>query len=99
MTLPSPRSSLSLLFAAAFALTSISGQAETRCPGNVTGLRPRIVAGALLVIELDDMPTARPDEPHIVLAVVIARWRLVLTVPQRTDHIWESDITLFKGDQ
>ncbi len=50
MTLPSLCSSLSLLLAAAFAFTSISGQAETRCPGNVTGLRPRIVAGALLVI-------------------------------------------------
>ena len=34
----------------AFAFTSISCQAETRCPGNIAGLRPRIVAGALLVI-------------------------------------------------
>src|SRR3954465_2096874 len=32
------------------AFTSISSQAETRCPANIVGLRPRIVAGALLVI-------------------------------------------------
>jgi aspartyl protease len=47
MKLPSP---YFLLLAAAFAFMSISSQAETRCPGNVTGLRTRIVAGALLVI-------------------------------------------------
>jgi hypothetical protein len=43
-------SSSCFLLATAFALTSISSQAETRCPGNIAGLRPRIVAGALLVI-------------------------------------------------
>ena len=47
MKLPSP---YFLLLAAASAFMSISSQAETRCPGNVTGLRARIVAGALLVI-------------------------------------------------
>jgi Aspartyl protease len=50
MKLPSPFSCLCLLLASAFVFTSISSQAETRCPGNVTDLRPRIVAGALLVI-------------------------------------------------
>src|ERR1700751_2160283 len=50
MKCPSLCSSLSALLATAFAFTSISGQAETRCPGNIAGLRPRIVAGALLVI-------------------------------------------------
>ena len=50
MKLPSLRSSLCVLLATAFAFTSISSQAETRCPGNIAGLRPRIVAGALLVI-------------------------------------------------
>ena len=29
---------------------AISSQAETRCPGNIAGLRPRLVANALLVI-------------------------------------------------
>lgn len=41
---------LSVLFATASSFASISSQAETRCPGNIAGLRPRIVAGALLVI-------------------------------------------------
>jgi hypothetical protein len=50
MKFPSLRSSLNALLAAAFAFTSISSQAETRCPGNIAGLRPRMVAGALLVI-------------------------------------------------
>ena len=50
MNLPSLRSSLSVLLAIAFAFTSISSLAETRCPGNIAGLRPRLVAGALLVI-------------------------------------------------
>jgi hypothetical protein len=43
-------SSSCCLLAAAFAFTSISSQADTRCPGNIASLRPRIVAGALLVI-------------------------------------------------
>src|ERR1039457_2840499 len=50
MRLPSTCSSLCVLLATAFAFPSISSQAETRCPGNIAGLRPRIVAGALLVI-------------------------------------------------
>jgi hypothetical protein len=50
MKLPSHCSSLSVLLATAFAFTSISSQAETRCPGNIDGLRPRIVARALIVI-------------------------------------------------
>jgi hypothetical protein len=37
------------LLVIAFA-TSISVQAETRCPGNIESLKPRLVAGALLVI-------------------------------------------------
>jgi hypothetical protein len=41
---------LCVFLATAFSFTSISSQAETRCPGNIAGLRPRIVAGALLVI-------------------------------------------------
>jgi hypothetical protein len=50
MKFPSLCSSRCVLLATAFAFTSISSQAETRCPGNIGGLRPRIVAGALLVI-------------------------------------------------
>jgi hypothetical protein len=50
MKLSSFRSSFCVLLATAFAFTSISSPAETRCPGNVAGLRPRMVAGALLVI-------------------------------------------------
>jgi hypothetical protein len=38
------------LFATAFTFTSLSSQAETHCPGKVAGLRPRIVARALIVI-------------------------------------------------
>jgi len=50
MKLPSLCNSLCVFLATAFPITSIFGEAETHCPGNVTGLRPRIVAGALLVI-------------------------------------------------
>ena len=50
MKLSSLCNSLCVFLATAFAFTSISSQAETRCPGNIAGLRPRIVAGALLVI-------------------------------------------------
>src|ERR1035441_10524925 len=50
MKFPALRSSPCILLATAFAFTSISSQAETRCPGNIASLRPRIVAGALLVI-------------------------------------------------
>lgn len=44
------RASLWLLFFAGLPITSISTQAESRCPGNIASMRPRIVAGALLVI-------------------------------------------------
>jgi Aspartyl protease len=50
MKLPLFCSSLCVFLATAFAFASISSQAETRCPGDIEGLRPRIVAGALLVI-------------------------------------------------
>jgi Aspartyl protease len=50
MKLPLFCSSLCVFLATAFAFTSISSQAEPRCPGDIEGLRPRIVAGALLVI-------------------------------------------------
>jgi hypothetical protein len=50
MKLQSLCNSLCVLLATASAFASISSQAETRCPGNSAGLRPRIVAGALLII-------------------------------------------------
>jgi hypothetical protein len=50
MKLPSLCSSLCVLLAIALNLTSTSSQAEPRCPGDVKGFRPRVVAGALLVI-------------------------------------------------
>jgi hypothetical protein len=43
-------SSFSALLTTAITFTSVFGQAEARCPGNVAGLRPRMVAGALLVV-------------------------------------------------
>jgi hypothetical protein len=39
-----------LLLAAGFPITSISSHAEAHCPGNISGLHPRLVAGALLVV-------------------------------------------------
>jgi hypothetical protein len=50
MKLPMFCSSLGIFGVIAFAFTSISSQAKTRCPGDTEDLRPRIVAGALLVI-------------------------------------------------
>jgi hypothetical protein len=50
MKLSSLGGSLCVLLAAALAFTSISSQAEPRCPGDIKGIRPRIVAGALVVI-------------------------------------------------
>lgn len=44
------RASFSILLAAALPLTPTSIHAESRCPGNIAGEQPRIVAGALLVI-------------------------------------------------
>jgi len=43
-------SSFYALLATALTFTSLSSRAETHCPGDVAGVRPRIVAGALLVI-------------------------------------------------
>jgi len=50
MKLPSLCRFLCVSLVTAFPITFIFGKAETHCPGNVAGLRPRIVAGALLVI-------------------------------------------------
>ena len=50
MKFPSHCCSLGIILATAIAFTAISSQAETRCPGNIAGIRPRLVANALLVI-------------------------------------------------
>jgi hypothetical protein len=50
MRLPSLCSALCVFLTTIFAFTSISSQAEPRCPGDAKGFRPRVVAGALLVI-------------------------------------------------
>jgi hypothetical protein len=50
MRFSSLRTSPCVLLATAFALTSITTKAETRCPGNIPGLSPRLVASALLVV-------------------------------------------------
>ena len=50
MKRPSLCSALCVLLTTAFVVTSISSQAETRCPGDIEVLRPRVVAGALVVI-------------------------------------------------
>ena len=42
--------SLCIFLATAIAFAAISSQAETHCPGNIAGIRPRLVANALLVI-------------------------------------------------
>ena len=42
--------SVGVLLATAIALAAISSQAEARCPGNISGIRSRLVANALLVI-------------------------------------------------
>jgi hypothetical protein len=52
MKFASFRNSLSVLLAAVFGFTSIPSQAKTHCPGNIPGVRPRFVAGALLVISV-----------------------------------------------
>jgi hypothetical protein len=44
------RAPIVVLLSAGFPITSLSMHAETHCPGNVAGVNPRIVAGALLVI-------------------------------------------------
>ena len=50
MKFPLLCTSLCVLLATAFGFPSTSSQAETRCPGGISGLRPRMVAGALLVV-------------------------------------------------
>jgi Aspartyl protease len=50
MKIPSLSNSLCVLLATALLTMAISSHAETRCPGSIAVLRPRIVAGALLVI-------------------------------------------------
>jgi hypothetical protein len=50
MKLPSLFNSLCVFLATALPMTSIFSKPETHCPGNIAGHRPRIVAGALLVI-------------------------------------------------
>ncbi len=50
MKFPSLCCSLCVLLATGIAFTAISSQAETRCPGNIATIRPRLVANALLVI-------------------------------------------------
>jgi hypothetical protein len=50
MKFPSLPRSLCALLVTAVAFTSVSSQAEMRCPGNDAGLRARIVAQALIVI-------------------------------------------------
>src|SRR5579859_3064357 len=42
--------SLCAFLATAFGFASIFSQAQTRCPGGIAGIKPRLVAGALLVI-------------------------------------------------
>jgi len=50
MNFPSLFCSRSVLLATAIAFTAISSQAETRCPGDIVTIRPRLVANALLVV-------------------------------------------------
>src|SRR5215469_11650711 len=39
-----------VLLSTGFPITSISSRAEAHCPGNIAGLHPRLVAGALLIV-------------------------------------------------
>jgi hypothetical protein len=50
MKLTSLCDSVCVFLATAFSFTSTFSQAEPHCPGNIAELRPRIIAGALLVI-------------------------------------------------
>lgn len=50
MTFPLLRASIGIFLAAGFQIASISSPAEAHCPGNVAGLHPRLVAGALLIV-------------------------------------------------
>ena len=50
MKLPLLHPSFWIVLAAGFPIASIISRAEAHCPGNVAGLHPRLVAGALLVV-------------------------------------------------
>jgi Aspartyl protease len=50
MKSPLLHASFWILLAAGFPITFISSRAEARCPGNIAGLHPRLVAGALLIV-------------------------------------------------
>ena len=50
MKFPSLFCSRSVFLATAIAFTAISSQAETRCPGDIVTIKPRLVANALLVV-------------------------------------------------
>ena len=52
MKFPTLSNYLCVLLATALAIAPVSNSAETRCPGNIAGLRPRIVAAALIVISV-----------------------------------------------
>jgi hypothetical protein len=50
MKFPLLRAALWILLVAGFPITSSLSRAESHCPGNLIGLHPRLVAGALLVV-------------------------------------------------
>src|SRR3954454_13383699 len=50
MRFPSLCTSFGALLATAIALAAISSRAEARCPGNISGIRSRLVANTLLII-------------------------------------------------
>jgi Aspartyl protease len=50
MKFPLLRASLLIFLAAGFTFTSVFSLAEAHCPGNIPGLHPRLVAGALLIV-------------------------------------------------
>src|SRR5215469_14501147 len=50
MKSPLLRAALWILLGAGFPITSSLSRAESHCPGNIIGLHPRLVAGALLVV-------------------------------------------------
>jgi hypothetical protein len=50
MKFPSLCCSIGVLLVTAIGFAAISSQAQTRCPGNIAGIRTRLVANALLII-------------------------------------------------
>src|SRR5215469_14389656 len=50
MKSPLLRAALWILLGAGFPITSSLSRAESHCPGNIIGLHPRLVAGALLIV-------------------------------------------------